>query len=57
MFSALIPVFNHERYVYEAISSCLNDELVNEVLIVDDGSSDGSVEIISSFSNHKKVRV
>lgn len=57
MFSALIPVFNHERYIYEAIHSCIVDALVTEILIVDDASHDRSVEIIESFSEHPKVRI
>lgn len=57
MFSALIPVYNHEKYLVEAIYSCLSDDLVSEVLIVDDGSKDGSPDVIESFSHHPKVRI
>lgn len=44
MFSVVIPVYNHERYLVEAVESALESELVKEVLLVDDGSRDGSVE-------------
>lgn len=57
MFSALIPVYNHENYIYEAILSCLADDLVEEVILVDDGSSDSSPEIIQSFAMNTKVTI
>jgi len=57
MFSVLIPVYNHDKYVGEAILSCLLDELVSEILIVDDGSKDRSLEVIESFAHHPRVKV
>lgn len=49
--SIIMPCFNSEKYVEEAISSVLNqtfDEF--ELLICDDGSSDKSYEIIKRFA-------
>ncbi|SDZ41555.1 Glycosyltransferase involved in cell wall bisynthesis [Rhodonellum ikkaensis] len=45
-----MPVFNGEKYLKEAIDSVLNQTFKNfEFLIIDDGSSDNSVEVISLF--------
>jgi glycosyltransferase involved in cell wall biosynthesis len=50
--TVLMPVYNGERYLKEAVSSILCqtfDEF--EFLIVNDGSTDDSVDIIRSFSD------
>jgi len=58
MFSVLIPVYNHEKYVVEAVLSAARCALVSEVLLVDDGSKDRSPDIVSSLSrsNPKLIR-
>jgi glycosyltransferase involved in cell wall biosynthesis len=51
-FSVLIPVFNRDKYVHQAIESVLTQTFTSyEVLAVDDGSTDGSAEILKSFGN------
>jgi glycosyltransferase involved in cell wall biosynthesis len=55
--SVIMPVYNGQDYLQQAISSVLaqtNTEF--ELVISDDGSTDGSREIISSFSD-RRVRV
>lgn len=45
--SIIIPMYNAENYIekcIESITACSSEEI--EILIVDDGSSDGSVEIV-----------
>ena len=46
MFSVCIPSFNHESYLVDATLSALRSPLVTEVLVVDDGSSDRSVQLL-----------
>jgi glycosyltransferase involved in cell wall biosynthesis len=49
--SVLMPVFNSQRYVAEAVESILNQSFRDfEFLIVDDGSTDGSAEILRTYS-------
>jgi glycosyltransferase involved in cell wall biosynthesis len=46
----LINNYNHEQYLHECIDSALTQTYENcEVLIVDDGSTDGSRSIIESY--------
>lgn len=52
--SILLPVFNAERYLREAIKSLLNQTYDNfELLIVDDGSTDNSMKIASEFGDSR----
>ncbi len=57
MFSVLIPVYNHRRYVPAAILSALRSHFVSELLLVDDGSSDGSHEFVNRQAAHMDPRV
>ncbi|TFH53721.1 MAG: glycosyltransferase, partial [Candidatus Zixiibacteriota bacterium] len=48
--TVLMPLFNGERFVREAVESILSQTLTDfEFLIIDDGSTDRSVEIVSSY--------
>lgn len=50
--TVFIPVYNREKYVGEAIESILAQTFSNfEILLVDDGSTDQSVDTIRSFSD------
>lgn len=50
--SVLMPVYNGERYLREAIDSILKQTLRDfEFIIVDDGSTDSSPDIIASYSD------
>ncbi|PAF49703.1 hypothetical protein BKH43_06325 [Helicobacter sp. 13S00401-1] len=55
----IIPVFNVERYLQECLESCLNEDLANlEVIVIDDGSSDKSLEIAKEYARkHKNLLV
>jgi glycosyltransferase involved in cell wall biosynthesis len=55
--SVLIPSFNHERFIGAAIESVLAQTLGDlELVIVDDGSSDGSRACIERYTDKRIVR-
>lgn len=52
LVSILIPCYNAERWIAQAIRSALEQSwLEKEVIVVDDGSTDGSLEIIKRFAD------
>lgn len=54
----IMPAYNSEKYIRKAIKSCLNQTYSDiEVLIVNDGSSDGTSLIINEFERtDKRIR-
>ena len=57
--SVIMPVFNVERWVGEAIQSIRDQDFADlELIVVDDGSTDGSAEIAAAHARaDPRVRV
>jgi glycosyltransferase involved in cell wall biosynthesis len=56
-FSVLIPSYNHARFLSGAVLSAWRDPLVGEILIVDDGSTDGSRDMAERLGRSCGPRV
>jgi len=55
--SVIMPVFNVEEYVAQAITSVLDQSFKNfELLIIDDGSTDSSIDICRVFED-RRIRI
>lgn len=55
LVSVLMPVYNAECYVAQAIESILSQTLQNfEFIILDDGSTDGSLKILKAYAAQDK---
>ena len=57
LVSVIIPVFNCERFLGDAIESVLRQNHSNlEILVIDDGSTDGSRSVAESFAGVHSFR-
>jgi glycosyltransferase involved in cell wall biosynthesis len=59
LVSIIIPVFNAEKYIGEAIESALSQSYPElEIIVVDDGSTDNTVKVVNSFiEKESKVKL
>ena len=56
MVSTIIPAYNSVEYIGEALESALRQNYENqEVIVINDGSTDGTGQILKSFGNRIRV--
>lgn len=57
--SVIVPIYNSEEYLTECIDSIIGQKFCNmEILLLDDGSTDGSGELCDRYArNDRRVRV
>lgn len=54
MISVVIPLYNKEKQIAKTLQAVLDQTYKNyEIIIVNDGSTDGSVSIVKSFSDSR----
>ena len=55
--SVIIPVYNSEKYLEKCLESILSQTLSDfEIILIDDGSNDNSLEIIKKYAaNHSNI--
>jgi len=54
--SVVIPVYNEKNTINEILQRVLNTGLVDEIVVIDDGSTDGTAEMLRKQSD-KKIQV
>lgn len=61
LFSIIIPCYNVEQYVDEAIQSCLRQKNINdkefEIIAINDGSKDATLQKLQQYSNHVNITI
>lgn len=54
LVSVIIPAYNSEKTIKETIESVLNQTFHNlELIVINDGSQDSTLEIITKFQTHE----
>jgi glycosyltransferase involved in cell wall biosynthesis len=54
--STIMAAYNNEHYVAQALESILAQTLSSdEIIVVDDGSTDGTPEILRNFAGHARI--
>ena len=52
LISVIIPVFNGEKTIQDTIQSVLNQTVTDfEIIVINDGSTDGTLEIIQKITD------
>lgn len=52
LFSIVIPLYNKEEHIVDTLTSVFNQTLYNfEVLVINDGSTDGSLSVVNTFND------
>lgn len=55
-FSIVIPTFNRAKYISQIITDIINQTYTNwELIIIDDGSTDKTKEVVSKFTSNSKI--
>lgn len=59
MISIIMPVYNGDRYIGQAIESCLRQSERErwELIIVNDGSTDDTARVIEPYLEDKRVKL
>jgi len=55
--SVIIPVYNEVEHIREIVKRVQSTKMTKEIIIVDDGSVDGTRSILQELDGKKKVRV
>lgn len=57
--SVIVPIYNTEKYLKRCVDSILSQSFKDfELLLIDDGSTDGSLEIMKEYKEYdKRVRI
>ena len=59
LVSIVVPVYNKEKYLQKCLGSIVNQTLKDiEIICVDDGSTDGSLQVLQEFAaNDSRIRI
>lgn len=57
-FSIIIPLYNKEKYIQNTLNCVFKQVFSNfEVIVINDGSTDGSLAILNQFTNDSRLKI
>lgn len=57
ILSVIIPIYNEKKTLGEIVARVLATELADEIILVDDCSSDGTRDLLAALDGSRRVRV
>ena len=51
----IVPIFNEEKYLEESVGRLLKINSINQIILVDDNSNDGSLELAKKLEEKNKI--
>ncbi len=57
LLSVIIPVFNEQEYIVDVVNCIRRQPLRKEIIVVDDGSTDGTREKVRAMAAEGKIRL
>ena len=56
--SVIVPIYNVEKYIRQCLESIVNQTYRNlEIIVVNDGTKDNSMQIVEEFLSDKRIKV
>ena len=56
LVSVIMPVYNGEKYIKQAVDSVYEQGVSVELLVIDDGSTDHTQEVLSAYEGREDFR-
>lgn len=56
LVSVIMPVYNGEKYIKQAVGSVYQQDVSLELLVIDDGSTDRTQEVLSAYEGREDFR-
>ncbi|MBQ8858132.1 MAG: glycosyltransferase family 2 protein [Lachnospiraceae bacterium] len=56
LVSVIIPTYNCEKYICQAIDSALSQQVPLEIIVINDCSTDATEEVIKTYSSNEAIR-
>ena len=59
LVSIIIPVYNGEKYIGQAVESCLQQTAQNvwELVVVNDGSTDSTIQVVEKYLDDPRIKL